>query len=689
MRITLLLAVAFLLVACSQPPPPTPTPDLEATIQAAVEKAIPMATNTPEHDLQATVHAGIVGTLAVMASTPSPTPIPSPTATPTTVPTDTPTPTKVPTYTPVPVPTDTPTPLPTDTPTPVSVDTPAPAPTSTPVPTSPIPTATSQPDNTQALADVVEQARATVVRIEGTTSTGSGFVVDPDGYILTNEHVINGQSHLTVVFDNGTRLTARVIASDAARDIALLKVSAYSELTVLPFANQIREGDEVVAFGYPLDFHGGMTVTKGIVSAFRTFAGVSHIQTDAALNPGNSGGPLLNTSGEIVGMNTSVEREISGEDYSAQGIGFAIKSDVLNSRLEVMKSDQPSDPMPIPTVASTQTPNFVFGPEKGSIKHDTRDSFIDTYQADISVADAVIEARFFNPYSTQDGNWSSGFIFRKAGRNTFHIVAMSSDGTWYHYLRTGDVDTEQDLAEEFSNHIDTAQNGDNLVRIITRGAEGWLFINSHFISTLDLSSWTVSGSVSAVGAYFTNDGIDGESTRFEDFTIRSLQNVYGPKDGSIQHDREGDFINEHKTRLSLTDGIIEAHFSNPYDSSQGDWSSGFLFRNSRNGGFHVIVIQEDGRWHHDLRVGDDDSTQDLAEQYAYEISTTASDSNHIRVITLGIGGWLFINGVYVDKLDLSGLTAAGRVSAITNYFTRDGLAGYSTSFQDFTIWSAD
>ena len=429
MRTTLLLAVAFLLVACSQPPPPTPTPDIEATVQAAVEKALPTATNTPEPDFQATVHAGIVGTMSVLALTPTPTPIPQPTATPippptptpTPVPTDTPTPT--PTHTPTPIPTNTPTPTftatstpthtptatytpvptatpvptntptPTETPTPIPTDTPTPIPTATPVPTN-TPTSTSTPVPTPiishtpivlpsathtsvptpttipsiTIADVVEKVRAGVVRVEGPTSFGSGLVVDADGYILTNEHVINGQSRLTIVFDNGTRLTARVIASDAPRDIALLKVTATSTLTVLPFATSVREGEEVVALGYPLIYQIGdsMTTTKGIVSSFRLIRGVASIQHDAAINPGNSGGPLLNTKGEVVGMNTWLERDIPGRDFSAQGINYAIKFDVLSTRLQAMKSGQSSQPTPVPTTRAiaTQTPGICIRPRK-------------------------------------------------------------------------------------------------------------------------------------------------------------------------------------------------------------------------------------------------------------------------------------------------------------------------------------
>ena len=390
-------------------------------------------------------------------------------------------------------------------------------------------------------------------------------------------------------------------------------------------------------------------------------------------------------------MNTSVQRDIQGEDYSAQGIGFAIKFDVLNSRLTAMKSGQSSHPTPVttPRVVVTQTPGYVFGPESGSIDHDPDDGFIDDYDTDVRVADGIIEATFFNPYSTQVGDWSSGFLFRSGRSNTFHVIVVSSNGAWYHYLRTGDVDAEQDLAAEFSNHIDTTRYGNNHIRIIANSSEGWLFINGELAGELDLSGLTDLGGVSAVGSYFRGHGVSGESTRFEDFTIRSLLKVYGSRSGSIEHDREGDFINQHRTLTSIKDGIIEAEFSNPYASSQGDWSNGFLFRNSGNGEFHAIVIQEDQRWHHDLRLGDTDTTQDLAEEYSFQISTTSSRNNHIRIIILGDEGWLFINNTFIDSLDLGGLTTRGRVSAITNYFTDDGIAGYSTRFEDFTIWSAD
>lgn len=591
------------------------------------------------------------------------------------------------THTPEPTPTDTPTPAPTHTPTPQPT---LPA-TNTPVPTvtyTPVPASTPSPS--LSIADVVERARAGVVRIEGPTSSGSGFVVDADGYILTNEHVINGQSRLSVVFDNGTRLAARVISFDAVRDIALLKVTSAGTLTVLPFATEAREGEEVVALGYPLVSLGlgtEMITTQGIISAFRSIRGVANIQHDSPINPGNSGGPLLNTKGEVVGMNTS---GYSGD--VAQGFGFAIKFDVLANRLTALKAGQSSLPTPVatPGVVATQTPGYVFGPVSGSIEHNTRDGLIDTYRANISVSDAIIEARFFNPYSTQSGSWSSGFVFRQTGANVVHIVVINSDGAWYHYLRTGDVDTQQDLAAEYSNHINTTARGSNHVRIIANGSEGWLFINGEFVGNLDLSGLTGAGSVSAVGSYFQDDGLAGQSTRFGDFTIRSLSRAFGSRDGDIEHKiHSTGFIDTYDTRVSLLDGVIEATFINPYASSRGDWSNGFIVRDSGDGEFHAIIIEENGYWNHRLRTGGANASQELALEFSDSISILSNGRNHIRIIALGNEGWLVINGVYIDKLDLSGWTGTGQVSAVTNYFTGDGIAGYSTRFEDFTIWSAD
>ncbi len=157
---------------------------------------------------------------------------------------------------------------------------------------------------------------------------GSGFVVSPDGYIVTNHHVIENSVRTRVQFSDGREMEAKVIASDAPIDVAILKVDA-TGLQPLEFGDsaKLRIGDLVLAIGNP--FGVGTTVTQGIVSAMGiSKLGIAgdedYIQTDAAVNPGNSGGPLLNANGELVGINTAILSTSGGSN----GIGFSLPSNV-------------------------------------------------------------------------------------------------------------------------------------------------------------------------------------------------------------------------------------------------------------------------------------------------------------------------------------------------------------------------
>ena len=612
--------------------------------------------------------------------TPLPTHTPAPTAEPTQAPSPTPTPTPAPTPTPTntpePTPTLTPVPTPTPTGTPTPTHTPTPAPTSTPIP------APTQ-ETVQSIADVVESTRAGVVRVAGSSGAGSGFVVDPQGYILTNRHLLDGAGGLTVVFDNGARLTPQVVATDSARDIALLKVDSSRQLTALPLATEAREGDEVFALGYPLDLAGGMSVTRGIVSAFRSYGGVSYVQTDTPINKGNSGGPLLNLRGEVVGMNSRGLLDV-------QGIGFAIRYDILSSRLALMMSGMSSG-----GTAAAQTrisgvgqAGDTFGPVSGSLDQDPNDGFIPTFDSRMDVADFVAEVTFTTPHDIAGKTWSSGFLVRRTDRSTGHVVVVHRSGRWFHYLRQSGPGGYLLDQVGFSASIRTGEDEQNHVRVIASGSAGWLFVNGDYIAELDLGGVVESGSVALVGAFFGSDELEGLSTPYSNFTVRTMRRVYGPLDGSIDHDPNDGRVDTHETSMTLVDGVFEARFFNPYPVQEGDWSSGFLFRSDASNEFHVVGIGGSGRWFHRLRTGDSDSTKGLADKASTHITTDPSRSNHIRIIALGPEGWLFINGVYVDRLDLSGLLGEGEVAAIGSYFAGDGIAGKSTRFGGLTIRSA-
>ena len=210
-------------------------------------------------------------------------------------------------------------------------------------------------NSNMSLIQLFEKAEPAVIQVnvkkiqsEGATEevpggSGSGFVYDDTGHIITNNHVIDDALKITVTFLDGESYAAEIVGNDADLDLAVLKINArnsYLHHLEIGSSSELKVGQQVVAIGNPFGLSGSMTT--GIVSQIGRLlpqeSGYSIpnvIQTDAAINPGNSGGPLLNLNGEVVGINTAIQSETG----NFTGVGFAIPSDTVNKVVPILIRD--------------------------------------------------------------------------------------------------------------------------------------------------------------------------------------------------------------------------------------------------------------------------------------------------------------------------------------------------------------
>ena len=316
MKITLIaLAMSILIAACGQPEPQA-APAL-ATVQVALSTEIP--TSVP--DVAVAVATGVAATMEAL-------PVAADTAT----------------ATPEPPPTHTATPTPAPTTLPTATHTPPPSPTPT-------------------LAQMVESIASGLVYIETSTGSGSGFIIDTDGLVVTNAHVVERFESVDVALADGSQYKGSVLGIDEVADLALVRLQSSDQFEVMRLGNSddTQVGDDVIALGFPLLYELGSspTVTRGIISSKRVANGVEELQTDAAINPGNSGGPLVDRHGRVIGVNYA---ELALSDGSpVDNIGFSVAINELKSRMNALaRGNDVLLPTPTPGVW-TEYRNEEFG----------------------------------------------------------------------------------------------------------------------------------------------------------------------------------------------------------------------------------------------------------------------------------------------------------------------------------------
>ena len=502
------------------------------------------------------------------------------------------------------------------------------------------------------------------------------------GYVVTNEHVVEGQSRVNVTVNDSTMYSGTVLGVDATRDLAVVSICC-GDFTALEFgdATALEVGDEVVNIGYALAIEGAATVTKGIVSALRYDSDHQAyvIQSDAPINPGNSGGPMLSPEGRVLGINTFAYVG----DFGAEGIGFAISARTVTERVPVLRAGTAvptATPVsPTPTPAAGQ--GYDFGPMNGDLRHDPSDGFIKTEYSNASISDMVIEATFVNPYAASSNSWDYGFILRNDRWDDDAPIlqfVVSSNQRWA--VSSGAGAPYERIGAGTVTNLNRGSGGRNHLMVVALGARGWLFVNGEHVASVDLSTANWDGDVAVITGAYTGNEVAGAVTRYERFKGYELKKRYGPAAGILE--KEPGSVGEHDSDVRTRDLVTEVEFINPRGR---DWDYGFVMRNPEYGRLEVIGVTDNEWWFHKTRnVGDSEYT-DVASGYLRNSGASLSSSRtRLLVIAIEGSGWFFVNGQLVSKLDLGHNQDQGWVSVIGDFYANHQ---GKPEFADFNVWA--
>ena len=538
---------------------------------------------------------------------------------------------------------------------------------------------------------MVEDVSHAVVQILTPSGSGSGFIVDADGRVVTNAHVVQRFSSVEVRLVGGQSYTGRVLGVDEVADLAVVEIDARRNFQPVTFgdSDHVSVGDDVIAMGFPL---GNMlqgsspTITKGIVSAKRVSgSGVELLQTDAAINPGNSGGPLFGSGGEVVGINTAKLFETE-DGRPVDGIGLAISINEVKDRLDSLASgrnitvDTPTPiPTPVPT-PSSQRGSEPFFADSADLRHDD-DGFIETLTTLDSVRNFFVSSEFEVPYDASVGDWTVGFLFRNSGGGNLSYVAVAQDGRSSHHVRHDGEDTtleSGDIGSWNQNVGDT-----NTVSLFVVEERGWLFVNSEYVTDLDVSSGSGEGELEVATGLFENNEVPGYSTSVSNVEAWELSILYGPQDGSLTQDSAFIRTQEAGVDVSFAYARVEFAISDATDT----WSGGFLFRIKDQDDFLIFTVTSGSWWRVSRAAHSDERWETLEESYSYEIDVDDLILNRVEIFFVGHIAILYVNDQLLGTADISSVTTSGDVEFGYGIY-RDNDPS-TARFEEFTVWGLE
>jgi len=546
------------------------------------------------------------------------------------------------------------------------------------------------------IAAIVELAESGVVRIETDTGVGSGFIYKTDtstkqAWILTNQHVVGNHSQVTVNVNNVTAYTGEVIGVDILRDLAVVRICCDADFNALALGDSASniKGSVVVAIGYPLGVIDSARVTSGIISAsyYDSIFDRWVTQTDASLNPGNSGGPLFNMFGQVVGVNTYVQRESLG-GVSVEGTGFAVNEQTFRSLISELEF---SSPLPAPTATPAtessdgELASVIYGPTSGALVHDPTSNAIKIFPASVWETNGNVTASFYNPYSVNSGSFSYGFSFRSSFEA--HFVIISSSGVWEHYARGVE---DKLVAGGTLSDFDTTENGTNQVGVVFVGDIGWLFVNNKLVTDLDLSDIQTAGDIRVITGFYSDDEQTGFATNFGAFQIVRPSLIQKHYSGALV--KGSGMFSFAETSKKPGNFYSTVTIKNPFGPPKY-WSYGLGFRQSEGVGY--IIFNSDSslgsnwdliyRW----KMSDPSTESVITYGKASNLKLNWGDSNKLSLMVIDDVGVLYLNDQKVKVLDLSAISGVGSTSVNAGFWDGEGWepVGTVTEFQDFNVWS--
>ena len=272
----------------------------------------------------------------------------------------------------------------------------------------------------------------------------------------------------------------------------------------------------------------------------------------------------------------------------AEGLGFAISGTVVQGEIPTLMAGVPADLSVPPPTDGTPNPalneSVAFGPLTGQLAHDTSNDAAETQHAKVLMTDMMVEATFTNPYGASENLWTYGFVLRDGPVDKLTIT-VSSARRWR--LHMGDMPTPKHLGADrmlgggtFNGEFDDEAGGQNHLRMVAIGDQGWFFINGAFVASIDLSLVSEAGDVAVVTGASGGDEMDDASTGFRDFKGKRLTRGFGPVAGVIEREDTSNIGVRH-SGVSSRDGIVEAVFMG---SQAENWDYGVIFRNPSSAG---------------------------------------------------------------------------------------------------------